>query len=298
MNKFTYKYVKQIVENVDGYKLLSTEYIGSGNKIKIQCDKGHIFEMSFVNFKSGHRCSHPDCMNEKNRQSNLSSINDVKLRIKNEGYELLDSVYYGAKEKYLLRCPEGHEFKMRFSAFNQGQRCPICDTLSKRNSIETIKEFLNLLNYKLLCDYERAIDNIKIQCDKGHIFEMRYNSLQQGQRCPECSKSKMFSKGEKEILNYIKEKYNGKLLSNDRTTILNPKTGRYLELDIWLPEIRKAIEYNGYYWHNNKYSKWKDKYKQKWCRNNGIELLMVDHNDWKNNNVSVMNKVEMFIYGT
>ena len=40
---------------------------------------------------------------------------------------------------------------------------------------------------------------------------------------------------------------------------MNPNTDKHLELDIWIPTLNKAIEFNGEYWHNNNYSKYKDK---------------------------------------
>lgn len=37
--KLTYKYVKEQIERVEGYKLLSKKYIDSQTKLKIQCNK-------------------------------------------------------------------------------------------------------------------------------------------------------------------------------------------------------------------------------------------------------------------
>lgn len=49
---------------------------------------------------------------------------------------------------------------------------------------------------------------------------------------------------EREILSFIKDNYSGKIITNDRN-ILNG-----LELDIYLPELKLAFEYNGLYWHS------------------------------------------------
>lgn len=46
----------------DGYRLLSG-YKNSATKIEIQCDKGHIYESTYMQFKSGHRC--PKCYASK-----------------------------------------------------------------------------------------------------------------------------------------------------------------------------------------------------------------------------------------
>ena len=49
--KYCYNDVKEYIESFD-YKLLSKEYINNKSKLIIMCDKGHIFEMSFSNFKN------------------------------------------------------------------------------------------------------------------------------------------------------------------------------------------------------------------------------------------------------
>lgn len=54
------------------------------------------------------------------------------------------------------------------------------------------------------------------------------------------------------------------------------------ELDIYIPEIKLAIEFNGLYWHSEIY---KDKYfhknKTDVCKKNGITLLHIWEDDWK-----------------
>ncbi len=71
--------------------------------------------------------------------------------------------------------------------------------------------------------------------------------------------------------------------------IVNPKTGNYLELDIFLPELNKAIEYNGIYWHSKENVKNRDKLKSTQCKNKGIDLLVIEESDWiKNKNFGIL----------
>jgi hypothetical protein len=94
-----------------------------------------------------------------------------------------------------------------------------------------------------------------------------------------CSMNGM-SKPEKEILEYVRNNYTGIIKENDRTLILNPLTGFYLELDIWLPEINKAIEYNGSFYHKGENVKFRDNFKQQWCKENNIDLLIIHEEKW------------------
>lgn len=87
-----------------------------------------------------------------------------------------------------------------------------------------------------------------------------------------------FSELEKELYDYIKSIYNGKILENNRT-IIPP-----LELDIFLPDKNIAIEFNGTYWHSDKV-KPKDyhRYKSLKCAEHRIQLIHIYEYEWLNN---------------
>ena len=58
--KLTYKYVKEYIESFR-YTLLSTEYVNARTKLKVKCPHGHVYEVTFGNFKRGKRCK--KCLN-------------------------------------------------------------------------------------------------------------------------------------------------------------------------------------------------------------------------------------------
>jgi hypothetical protein len=74
--------------------------------------------------------------------------------------------------------------------------------------------------------------------------------------------------------------YSGSVIYNDRKQIINPNTGRFLELDIWFPDLNKAIECNGIYWHKRKKAIARDKIKQWFCEQQGIDLLVITDEEW------------------
>lgn len=65
-------------------------------------------------------------------------------------------------------------------------------------------------------------------------------------------------------------------MENDRT-VIKPK-----ELDIYLPELKLALEYNGEYWHDEikKRKPGYHKEKQKACEKKGIKLIEVWDSEW------------------
>jgi hypothetical protein len=83
------------------------------------------------------------------------------------------------------------------------------------------------------------------------------------------------SKEELDLRDFIEEKYSGKIVSNDKT-LLNG-----LELDVYLPELRTAIELNGDRFHSDLYKpKRYHLNKTEECNNLGINLIHIWLTDW------------------
>lgn len=80
---------------------------------------------------------------------------------------------------------------------------------------------------------------------------------------------------EKELLNFIKSIYHGEVQTNNRT-IISPK-----ELDIYIPEKRMAIEFNGLYWHDENHISNNSHFeKTQSCDKIGIDLIHIFEDDW------------------
>ena len=87
-----------------------------------------------------------------------------------------------------------------------------------------------------------------------------------------------FSKMEKSLFNIIKENYNGEVIENSRKLIDG------LEIDIFLPDLKLAFEFNGLYWHSELY-KHRTYHLEKTnkCLENGIQLIHIWEDDWLSN---------------
>jgi len=91
-----------------------------------------------------------------------------------------------------------------------------------------------------------------------------------------CNKHKHYyaiSIKEHELFNFIKSIY-------DKEIILSYRKLKY-ELDIYIPNLNLAFEFNGIYWHSDLY---KDKYyhNNKWkkCNDKGIQLITIWEDNW------------------
>ena len=285
--KHTYEYVKGRIEK-EGYKLLSKEYKGVHEKLELECPKGHKFKMTICHFKKGQRCS--TCAGNKKL-----TYEHVKGKIEKEGYKLLSEEYKNAHIKLKLECLEGHNFLMKWNDLQQGHGCPKCYG-NKKLEYKYVKEEIEKEGYKLLSkEYKNNYTKLKLECSEGHIYKMSFSCFKQGQRCPTCFYKNGSSKGEKEVLEYIQSLTTDTIIPNDRSQIINPKTGQYLELDIYLPNLRKAIEYNGTYWHSDDEVIYKDEQKVLQCKELGIDLLVINEEEWINNKDEQNKKIKKFI---
>lgn len=96
---------------------------------------------------------------------------------------------------------------------------------------------------------------------------------------------------EKEVLNYIKSIYTGWIIENDRS-ILEGK-----ELDIVLPDLGIAIEFNGIYWHSQKDKNYHLNKLLK-VEDFGYRLISINETDWLNKQEIVKSRLNHFILGS
>ena len=95
------------------------------------------------------------------------------------------------------------------------------------------------------------------------------NRTQQNQGCPKCAKRKQTSFPEQAIYYYLKQVFPD--CDNKSFGILPGK----MELDIYIPSRKTAIEYDGQRWHRDGKTQEEEKRKYNECKNQGITLIRV-----------------------
>lgn len=120
---------------------------------------------------------------------------------------------------------------------------------------------------------------------KSELFvpRMRATFLEKyGTEYPIFKKSNQ-SRGECEVREFVNSIYDG-VVTKDRTVL------RGKELDIYLPLLKLAIEYNGEYWHHDLRRDLKGwlpsdwlRWKQQQCQKEAVQLIFIWEKDWQNN---------------
>ncbi len=287
MRKLTYQEVKEYIEGF-GYKLLSEEYIKSGEKLLMKCPEGHECYITFNKFQQGRRCS--KCSN-----NTKYTYEFVKKYIESFDYQLLSDEYINSKTNLTMRCKEGHIFKTTFSSFkNLNTRCPYCAN-NVRYSYDYIKEYIETFDYKLLSkEYINANTLLSMQCSNGHNFEMRYSNFQQGNRCPICNTSK----SERKIIDWLKENEMVYIYDEPYFKDLLSPLGNPLRPDFILPDYKIWIEYDGEFHYNKMYNNdgyealiVHDEIKNKYAKENGWKLIRIPY--WEFDNIEEILKCEL-----
>lgn len=257
------EFVKKCKEIDPNLNYSQVKYINNKTKVNIICPKHglisrypssikkyvcfdcYITDKSFNNFVEKASKKHK---NRFNYYDYVSSKTKMKIEDKDSGF-----IFYQTPSYHLT-----------------------CDYFYNKRTVDDFIKKSNEIHNNVY-DYTESVylgnkDRIKIKCKKHGIFEQVVNNHLRGAGCPKCNR---FNKKESSIFNFIRENYDGDIIQSNRN-ILNGK-----EIDIYLPQLKLAFEFNGLYWHSDIY---KDRMyhvnKTKKCRDNGVNLINIWEDDW------------------
>ncbi|NJO48263.1 MAG: hypothetical protein HC840_00945 [Leptolyngbyaceae cyanobacterium RM2_2_4] len=222
------------------------------------------------------------------------AIEQVREMFKKEGQILLSSEYINAFQKLSVKCKNGHIREITLSNFYKKQECFKCCSHGKF-SLDEVSNIFKKEEYLVLSNtYSGSRNKILVKCPKGHIWSTSLNKFKdQNQRCPECSFLGGYSRMEQELFDLIKKEYPSAKKSKRRSINISGKPHiKGFDLDIFIPELNKAIEFDGTYFHSMKglkrgYPNWplqdlKEYHtiKDNYFRSIGISVLHILEKDW------------------
>ena len=174
----------------------------------------------------------------------------------------------------------GYKWKATVHNRVNGRGCPLCNNkvvIKGKNDLTTThpeiaKEWHPTKNGNLKPDMITYGYGKKVYwlCPKGHEYQATVNhrTAINGTKCPICNVGRQSSFAEQALYFYIKKEY------PDALNRYKPEFLERMELDIYIPSINTAIEYDGAPWHKkDKLSSEQKKYRL--CNENGIKLIRV-----------------------
>ena len=179
----------------------------------------------------------------------------------------------------------GHSWVAKINNRTNGKGCPVCcnrKIVKGYNDLATThpniaKEWDFSLNGNLTPSDVSYGCNKKINwvCPRGHKYTATINhrTSQGGTGCPICNSGRQTSFAEQAIFYYLKQ-YHKDAISRFKEIFNNG-----MELDIYIPSLRLAIEYDGSFWHKNKRHLEIKKFKI--CQLNKIRLIRIIEGDTK-----------------
>ena len=275
----TYNYDKVIYKNVT-------------DKVIITCPKHGDFEMPLYSHII-HKQKCPKCQGKK-----LTTKEWIERfrEVHGDKYDYSKVVYKSNREKVIIICPEHGEFLQTPSKhYNKKQGCPKCgkinggikQCLTTETFIIKAKKCHNDSYDYSKTNYITAKTPITITCPKHGDFTQMPNDHLDGHGCKKCSNNN--SKNENDIYTILENKLgNNAIIKHNRTII-----GNHYEIDMYIPDLKLGIEYNGLLWHSEIYGKMKNYhlYKTEKCEEQGVRLIQIFEDEYINNKNLVLNKL-------
>ena len=253
---------------------------GTGKKAWWVCPKGHSYYSSIAN-RINRNSGCPYCANQKVLvgYNDLATTNPELLKEWDFEKNIVKptDVHHGSAMKVWWICPKGHSYEAKLNnrSSANGTTCPYCSNykvLPGLNDLATTNP--ELIDY---WDYEKN-GNLKPNMvmkgqhkqvwwigECGHSWKSTIYHMVEGKRCPICNIENKSSFPEQVIYFYLKRIFDDIEIGN--RTVLNGK-----ELDIYIPSLKTAIEFDGDAWHKNIE---KDIVKNKLCEEHNIHLFRI-----------------------
>lgn len=263
----------------DKYDYSKVKYKNMTSKVTITCPVHGDFEQVAGYHLSGNGC--PKCAGNE-AYTTQEFIRRAK-EIHGDKYDYSKTVYKNANTRVCIICPIHGEFWQIPRIHLHTNGCSKCG-VAKRTADKTYSTTMfiqkaqeihgNKYDYSKV-NYTQSNGKVCIICPKhGEFWQVATEHLQ-GCGCPKCAVRQ--SKPEDEIVNYIKSINENINIIQREHTILNRK-----EIDIYLPDYKIGIEYDGLVWHSEKYLNHKNYHlnKTEECNKQGIRLIHIFEDEW------------------
>lgn len=264
------EFVRLVNNNTNNRDIIMLEkYKNANTRISCICKKcGNQWGAIPKALLSGHGC--PQCKKRIKTDAFFKrEIKELKIPVEVIGE------YKKSNEKLEVRCLKcNHNWMVIPHSLLRGHGCPKCaneklaDT--KRKTHEEFSVELEQINPDiLLCTkYTGNMNLILCECiNCGHRWKTRPSDLLRGKGCPECTGHAGTSFVEQLIYLAFKKSIGNQEIINRDTSCIG------MELDIYIPFLKIAIEPGSWAWHKDKLER--DELKRILCKEEGVRLITI-----------------------
>lgn len=261
----------------DKYDYSKVEYIDSRTKVHILCPiHGGFWQKpnDHLNHKGCPLCGMDSMIN--NKTFPFEEFVKRAKEVHNGKYTYNKEDYKGVQNSILINCPIHGVFYQKAYVHLEGFGCSKCSHKHQYLTEEFIEKAHEIHNGKYdysKTEYINSHTKICIICPiHGEFWQMPYLHLK-GEGCSKCSH--ISSNSEQKVNDFINGL--GFETIQNTTELLNGK-----EIDIYVPEKRIAIEYDGLIWHSEKFGKDKKYHLDKTieCEKQDIHLIHIFEDEW------------------
>ena len=286
----------------------------SGKNVYWICKKcGGSWEAPIARRTAGSKC--PYCTNRKV----LKGYNDLATKfpnlvsewnfVKNKTLKP-NEIVSGSNQKVWWKCPKcGYEWEATISSRTiTGNKCRNCaiNSVGKKITARKLENYGNLTQThpELVKEwnYERnhqlqpeqfhfgSTQKVWWKCARGHEYQkIIYERTKENYNCPICANESHSSFPEQAIYYYCKKYFS-------KFNVVNRYKIEGLEADIFIEKLNIAIEYDGFYFHNNDKTKSTEKKKNTLFKKNDIKLIRIKEKAkkdlYRNDNYDVISIVK------
>ena len=261
-------------------------YVKDSVKIKCQCSIcNHIWETVPNKLLHGGGC--PKCKGgiRKSHTEFLEELKEKNIQV----IPLEEYINAYTKIKFKCKLCNYEWFSTPTNVLNKRKFCPNCSHIINEKSIdnrlqtldmqktkevdniirrsEEFKEKMFLINpqIEIIGEYINNSTKIKCKCFRcNHIWMSLPTNLVKGRGCPNCSHTSTSFVEQTILLAFTKVLGASSVISRDCNTI-------GMELDIYIPSLKLAIEPGNWFWHKDKIDR--DTQKRHLCHDNDIRLI-------------------------
>lgn len=262
---------------------------GSGRPVWWLCIEGHHWRAKVGQRSAGSKC--PFCSNKK-AWPGFNDLATTHPALAEEWHPSLngsltpEQVLRGSRLMVWWKCSAGHEWNTSVvSRAVASTGCGVCAGKHPDRGVNTLDKTHPDLLSEWAAENSVTPDTVTYGSDTPvlwvcvsceHEWWGKVRNRTAGKGCPSCATRRFISKPEQELQTFIGSHCEDAVFNTK--AVISP-----YELDVYIPSMRVAVEFNGLYWHSEAQGKGSSYHHAKWlaCKEQGIQLVQVWEDEWR-----------------